>query len=140
MAGSVGDYGVIMGDDNFNTGAFHVNDLYGVGYRLTDITDGDSSTLMIGEKHVRPLEFGMPASSDLCIYTEDAWSVGRQAGSRFPLALGRESPANGVFGSWHDGLVNFVFCDGHVVALNVSISTTTLGWLANRSDGQNPVY
>jgi prepilin-type N-terminal cleavage/methylation domain-containing protein/prepilin-type processing-associated H-X9-DG protein len=146
--GSVGDYGVVLGDGvngntgniDYNTGAFHVNDLYGVGFRLTDITDGDSSTLMIGEKHVRPGEFGM--GNDLCIYTEDPYSIGRLAGPGFPLALGRGDPTTnaGVFGSWHDGVVDFVFCDGHVAALNTSISTTTLRLLANRSDGQVPVF
>jgi prepilin-type processing-associated H-X9-DG protein len=106
-----------------------------VGYRLTDITDGDSNTLMIGEKHVPVGGFATATYSDLCIYTEDAWSVGRQAGPRHLLALSKTSTATGVFGSWHDGQVLFAFCDGHVQALNVSISGTTLGLLANRADG-----
>ena len=135
-AGPVGDYGVVDGDDALNTGAFHVNDEYGIGYRLTDITDGDSNTLMIGEKHVPVGGFGTATYSDLCIFTEDAWSGGRQAGPRYLLALSNTSTATGVFGSWHDGVVQFVFCDGHVQALNVSIAGTTLGYLANRADGQ----
>jgi prepilin-type N-terminal cleavage/methylation domain-containing protein/prepilin-type processing-associated H-X9-DG protein len=136
VAGAVGDYGVVLGDQYYNAGAFHVNDLYGVGYRLTDISDGDSNTLMIGEKHIPPGQFGTAAYGDLCIYTEDPWTVGRQAGVGHPLALSLRDPTQGVFGSWHDGLVNFVFCDGHVQPLNPSISTTTLGYLANRGDGQ----
>jgi prepilin-type N-terminal cleavage/methylation domain-containing protein/prepilin-type processing-associated H-X9-DG protein len=135
-AGAVGDYGVVAGDDNFNAGAFHYNDTYGVGFRLTDISDGTSSTLMIGEKHVPASGFATAASGDLCIYTEDPGSVGRQAGPRFPLAISRFTTPQGQFGSWHDGMVQFVFCDGHVQALNVSISGTTLGLLANRADGQ----
>jgi prepilin-type N-terminal cleavage/methylation domain-containing protein/prepilin-type processing-associated H-X9-DG protein len=136
VGGAVGDYGVVLGDQNYNTGAFHVNDLYGVGYRLTDITDGDSNTLLMGEKHIPPGQFATQAYGDLCIYTEDPWTVGRQAGVGRPLALSRNDPTQGIFGSWHDGLVNFVFCDGHVQPLNPSISTTTLGYLANRGDGQ----
>jgi prepilin-type processing-associated H-X9-DG protein len=145
VGGAVGDYGVVLGDgisrpndtanSVYNNGAFHVNDLYGVGFRLTDISDGDSNTLMIGEKHIRPGKFGTQGDGDLCIYTEDAFSVGRLAGVGQPLALSLQDPTPGVFGSWHDGLVNFVFCDGHVQPLNTSISVTTLGLLANRADG-----
>ena len=141
VGGAVGDYGVVLGDGtyngtiNYNSGAFHVNDLYGVGYRLTDISDGDSNTLMIGEKHIRPGKFGTAGDGDLCIYTEDAFSVGRLAGVGQPLALSLQDPTPGIFGSWHDALVNFAFCDGHVQPLNTSISTTTLHLLANRADG-----
>jgi prepilin-type N-terminal cleavage/methylation domain-containing protein/prepilin-type processing-associated H-X9-DG protein len=136
-AGAVGDYGVVLGDktNGYNTGAFHVNDQYGVGYRLTDISDGDSNTLMIGEKHIRPGKFGTAGDGDLCIYTEDAFSVGRLAGVGQPLALSLQDPTPGIFGSWHNSVVNFVFCDGHVQPLTPSTSTTTLGLLANRADG-----
>jgi prepilin-type N-terminal cleavage/methylation domain-containing protein/prepilin-type processing-associated H-X9-DG protein len=143
VAGSVGDYGVVLGDgvarggNIYNAGAFHVNDEYGVGIRLTDITDGDSNTLMIGEKHLRPGHFGEYSEGDGCIYTEDAFSIGRLAGpGAYALALGREALPNGQFGSWHDGVVDFVFCDGHVAALHTSIDVNTLALLANRSDGQ----
>src|SRR5262249_23617074 len=132
--GAVGDFGVVLGDNAFNTGPFHVNDTYGAGYRLTDIKDGDSNTLMIGEKHVPLGLFG--TTGDLCIYTEDAWSVGRQAGSNFLLALSRTDPVAGQFGSWHDHIVNFAFCDGHVASLPTSIAGSTLALLANRADGQ----
>jgi prepilin-type processing-associated H-X9-DG protein len=141
VEGSVGDYGVVLGDANFNTGAFHVNDHYGVGYRLTDIIDGDSNTLMIGEKHLRPGEFGVQVEGDACIYTEEPYSIGRRAGPGFALALGREDLFNGQFGSWHDGVVDFAFCDGHVASLNTSIAVNTLGLLANRADNQPvPAY
>jgi prepilin-type N-terminal cleavage/methylation domain-containing protein/prepilin-type processing-associated H-X9-DG protein len=138
-AGAVGDYAVVYGDSSnitTNNGPFYVNQYYGVGLKLTDITDGDSNTLMIGEKHVPIGGFGTSASNDLCIFTEDPWSVGRLAGKNNPLALSKTSTAPVEFGSWHDGIVQFVFCDGHVQALPVSISATTLGYLADRADGQ----
>jgi prepilin-type processing-associated H-X9-DG protein len=134
--GACGDYGVVLGDNNYNAGAFHVNDLYGVGFRLTDITDGDSTTLLIGEKHIPIGQLGNANYGDSCIYTADPFTVGRFAGSNNLLANSPRSTALGVFGSWHDGYVNFAFCDGHVEALPVSISGRTLGLLANRSDGQ----
>jgi hypothetical protein len=33
-------------------------------------------------------------------------------------------------------VVQFVFCDGSVHSLSTSISGTTLGYLANKADGQ----
>ncbi|MFN5291260.1 MAG: H-X9-DG-CTERM domain-containing protein, partial [Planctomycetia bacterium] len=40
------------------------------------------------------------------------------------------------FGSYHNGVCQFVFCDGAVKALNVSVSTTALQRFALRDDGQ----
>jgi hypothetical protein len=134
--GACGDYGVVFGDDALNTGVFHVNDAYAVGYRLTDVSDGTSNTLLAGEKHVRRGDFGnLP--NDFCIYaSKAAGSVGRQAGPRYPLALSPLDAYNGQFGSWHTGIVQFVFCDGSVHGLTTSTPGTVLGLLANRADGQ----
>src|SRR5262249_12923397 len=53
LAGACSDYSVVGGDDTLNTGAFHVNGAYGTGIRLTQIQDGSSNTLLVGEKHLR---------------------------------------------------------------------------------------
>ncbi len=45
-----------------------------------------------------------------------------------PMSLG--------FGSYHPGTCPFVYCDGSVRALRVSINPVTLGLLACRNDGQ----
>jgi prepilin-type N-terminal cleavage/methylation domain-containing protein len=142
-AGAVGDYAVCIGDDSYQSGAFPLAS--GVTIQFKDITDGLSNTLMIGDKHVRApaSNFGQSADGDLCIYASDHATVGRQAGPRWPLATSPtdsshlpDSTGAGVFGSWHTGVVQFVFCDGSVHALSTSTSGTTLGYLANRADGQ----
>jgi hypothetical protein len=98
---------------------------------------------MLGEKHVKLGELGGSADipsgdylSDFCIYAaKPAASVGRLAGPNFPLAISKADLYNSQFGSWHTATVQFVFCDGSVHGLSTSISTTTLGLLANRMDG-----
>jgi prepilin-type N-terminal cleavage/methylation domain-containing protein/prepilin-type processing-associated H-X9-DG protein len=136
LTGSCGDYSAVGGDNNFNTGAFHINDLYGTGVKILDIQDGTSNTLLIGEKHLTPADLGNGVY-DGCIYSATPAGLSfRLAGSAHPLALGKNDAQNGQFGSWHDSSVNFVFCDGHVQGLPTSISGTTLGLLANRADGQ----
>jgi prepilin-type N-terminal cleavage/methylation domain-containing protein/prepilin-type processing-associated H-X9-DG protein len=133
LGGACSDYAVVGGDNNLNSGAFHINDLYGTGVRLLEISDGTSSTLLIGEKHLRPVDLG-DGTVDGCIYSATPSGLSfRQAGSAHPLALGENDAQNGQFGSWHTGVVNFAFCDGHVAGLSMSIPGTTLGFLATRA-------
>jgi prepilin-type N-terminal cleavage/methylation domain-containing protein len=146
--GICSDYGVCFGDTltAANDGAFYLNQNYGMGVRFADITDGLSNTLMMGEKHIRLGDLGSSGNSsptdtaylnDFCIYAaKPAATAGRLAGPNFPLAIGMTDAYNTQFGSWHTGVVQFVFCDGSVHSLSTSISATTLGFLANRMDGQ----
>jgi prepilin-type N-terminal cleavage/methylation domain-containing protein/prepilin-type processing-associated H-X9-DG protein len=145
--GICSDYAACYGT-NFNSttndGVFWLNDAngYGVGIRFGQITDGLSNTFLFGEKHVQPATLANNQSNifdanDFCVYaSKPAGSVGRVGGPGFPLALGSTDVNNSQFGSWHGGVVQFVFCDGSVHALQTSISTTTLGYLASRMDGQ----
>ena len=136
--GACSDYAVVGGDNTLNTGAFHINDLYGAGIKLTEITDGTSSTLMVGEKHLAPLDL-QSGQFDGYVYSANPSGLSfRQAGSAHPLALGTTDAQNGQFGSWHTNLVHFVFCDGHVAGLSTSLPGTTLGFLATRAGGETP--
>jgi prepilin-type N-terminal cleavage/methylation domain-containing protein/prepilin-type processing-associated H-X9-DG protein len=138
LTGSCSDYAVVGGDNTLNTGAFHINDLYGTGIKLISITDGTSSTLMVGEKHLRPADL-QDGVYDGCIYSATPSGLSfRQAGAAHPLALGPEDAQNGQFGSWHTDQVEFVFCDGHVAGLSTSLPGTTLGFLATRAGGEVP--
>src|SRR5262249_16242911 len=143
VQGICGDYGVCFGDNapaTANHRAFsptHPNG-YGSGQRFTEITDGLSNTLLIGEKHVKQGDFGnLP--NDFCIYAcRNAATVGRLAGPNFPLAVSPQDAYNTQFGSWHTGLVMFAFGDGSIRGLSTSTAATTLGFLANKRDG-NPL-
>jgi prepilin-type N-terminal cleavage/methylation domain-containing protein/prepilin-type processing-associated H-X9-DG protein len=134
--GACGDYGAVLGDDNYNTGAFHVNDVYAVGIRFAQITDGLSNTLLAGEKHVPVGSFGVVPNDFIIYAAKDAATVGRLAGAKHALAVSQTDPFNDQFGSWHSGTVQFVFCDGHVQGLKTSIPGDVLGLLGNRQDGQ----
>jgi type II secretory pathway pseudopilin PulG len=136
LVGASSDYAVVGGDNTLNRGPFHINDLYGTGIRFGEITDGLSSTLLVGEKHLMPADVGQ-GTYDGCIYSATPSGLSfRQAGSLHPLALGPNDDQKGQFGSWHTGVVNFVFSDAHVTGLNTSISVTTLGFLATRAGGE----
>jgi prepilin-type N-terminal cleavage/methylation domain-containing protein len=139
VQGICADYGVCYGDSlssTNNDGAFWLNQFYGVGIKFSEITDGLSNTILLGEKHVRPGDFGS-LPNDFCIYaSKPAATAGRLAGPNYLLALAPTDEYNTQFGGWHAGVVQFVFGDGSVHALGTSISGTTLGYLANRADGQ----
>jgi prepilin-type N-terminal cleavage/methylation domain-containing protein len=149
VPGATGDYAANVGDQNSTidywpgmggppvvTEANCANGpfwYHGQPFSFSAITDGLSNTLLIGEKHVQNFNFGVPG--DTSIFNGDNGAMFRQAGIGFPLA---KSPAVGgaVFGSYHDGFCPFVFVDGSVRFIAVSIDPTNLGRLANRKDGQ----
>jgi prepilin-type processing-associated H-X9-DG protein len=41
----------------------------------------------------------------------------------------------GNFGSWHPGICQFVFADGHVAAISTSTDINTIDRMAVRNDG-----
>jgi hypothetical protein len=109
------------------------------------ITDGLSRTIMAGEKHVPLGELERQGS----LYNGDnQYNCARVAGAEAPLA---KSPLDRTlckdvsgrcklcvcdnFGSWHRGIIQFVYCDGHVDGLSVSTDDAVMARLAQRSDG-----
>lgn len=119
---------------------------------LVTIPDGTSSTVMAGDKHLQLGRTYGTSSEDRSIFNGDTEtgpgvrelgrrldSQGREiAGSDRPLAKGpTDSYKRGnVFGSYHPGVCQFVFCDGSVKGVSVSTPLETLRRIACRADGQ----
>ncbi|HTK74560.1 MAG TPA: DUF1559 domain-containing protein [Gemmataceae bacterium] len=102
---------------------------------LTDIADGLSQTLFVGEKHVPAGQYGR-VPWDGAAYNGDNGSSMRQAGPGASLARSLVDPSDNLFGGLHPGVCQFVFGDGSVHAVRLTIDPVTLGRLANICDGQ----
>lgn len=119
-----------MGTPN---GAFQLESMGEV--RFQDISDGTSKTIAIGEKHVPWNMFGQ-GWLDSSLYNGDyGYSSFRSAGYGYGLAV---SPwqYDWLYGSYHPGVCQFIFCDNHLVSLKIETPQDVLDRLANRSDGQ----
>jgi prepilin-type processing-associated H-X9-DG protein len=136
LTGCAADYAVVGGNNSLNTGPFHINDLYGTGIAIPEITDGTSNTLLMGDKQLTPSDLGNGVN-DGCVYSATPAGISfRQGGSNYLVGLGPTTASAGQFGSWHPGACNFAFCDGHVSAIVNTISGTTLGYLCTRNGGE----
>ena len=103
---------------------------------FADLLDGLSHTILVGEKHVRPLSQGI-SPEDGAIYNGDhPANFSRIGGPGSPIARFPTDTYRTNFGSYHSAGCNFVFADGSVRTLTPSISTNLLGRLTHRSDGE----
>jgi prepilin-type N-terminal cleavage/methylation domain-containing protein len=120
---------------------------------LSAILDGTSNTLLMGEKHIRPGSL-RGKNEDRSIFGGTLNAIRRMAGydtDTFPIpsannltvrnlmvpsASGVPANDNQCFGGPHSGVCMFVFCDGGVRSLALTIDPITLSYLAARQDGQ----
>lgn len=117
------------------------------GRRIIDVLDGLSSTMFIGEKHIRISKLTVdsdggssPHKGDGCVYNGDKGHAYRGAGPSLLLVRKLTELGTNRFGSYHPGVCQFVFGDGAVHAVRVNIDGANLGRLADIADGETPVY
>jgi prepilin-type N-terminal cleavage/methylation domain-containing protein/prepilin-type processing-associated H-X9-DG protein len=131
--GQNGLAGAIAYNNNPNgTGGFD-------GHKLTDITDGTSNTILIGDKRMDLTYLNQYQSDDNEGYSS-GWDhdVIRLASSSYPP---QPDTRNGSgwgeqkFGSSHTGRFNVVMCDGSVRSISYSINLTTWTYLGIINDG-----
>jgi hypothetical protein len=124
------DYAASNGD---NTGVVP----YGyVGLEISEITDGTSNTLMLGDKCLDLLHLGEPQSDDNEGYTA-GWDhdVIRWTSNQPKPDTRNGGYGDGCFGSSHFGSFNAVFADGAVHRIRYNIDLTVFNQLGNRADG-----
>ena len=106
--------------------------------RLSDVTDGTSQTLMIGETFVPRGKDKTTPYNGPAYYGRHLTNFSRIAGPGVPMAHHQDDQRANLysFGSSHPGIVQFALTDGSVRGISTSISTRILGNLANRHDGE----
>jgi prepilin-type processing-associated H-X9-DG protein len=112
---------------------------------MTNILDGTSNTLAVGEKHIRPNSL-RGKNEDRSIFGGQNNVIVRKAGNGIttpgdarPLRPPTDQSgalANESFGGPHPGVCQFVFVDGSVKSLPLSTDLTTLTYLVTRSGGE----
>lgn len=122
--------------------------------KTAQITDGTTSTYLLGEKLMDPLNYegtnsGFNYGDNQDIYSGWEWDNHRVAWSptgEFPATTAQElyqpqqdTPGSDnrlAFGSAHVGGLNMAMCDGSVQTISYDIDPLTHRWLANRFDGE----
>jgi len=111
------------------------------GVRPRHVTDGTSSSLAVGERYIPP---GPPSISQSmahyvigdCAFlaADNPWTFFGATERGFPT--GPFDPDVEKFGSEHQSMAQFVFLDGHVDALQYSMSLSVLRLLSTIADGK----
>jgi len=107
--------------------------------RPAHVRDGESFTMMFGEKYMCPDDYytGSSASDNENMYTgynNDNYRSTHEG--RPPVQDKPGWDDNWRFGSVHPVGVHFVFCDGAVHQISYSIDHQLYSYLGNRQDGQ----
>jgi prepilin-type processing-associated H-X9-DG protein len=155
-AATLGDYAANAGEEE-DTGMDDIDDanfvpinvdktkagpiFSGSRYSAKQITDGLSSTIAIGERHIRPVPTGTAPEMEHYSIGDTAFLAGDTIETI--LAGAHDSPAKGpddhhdhIFGGPHSGVVQFVFLDGHVDAISNDIDEKTMLGLCTIAGGE----
>ena len=164
QVGAVGDYAIASVPApgcNYQWQWINLNQLYGaiVGAEriggvwkprtnFSDILDGQSNTILMGEKHIfkddltRGGSAGGSADGNIFVTQQAGWYESHTVRCiSLPSGLGLGPNDNNaqryhMFGSWHPGICQFVLGDGSVRAIANTIDLTTLRQLGDRRDGE----
>jgi prepilin-type N-terminal cleavage/methylation domain-containing protein len=103
---------------------------------FASVTDGLSNTVFIGEKHIQLGLIGQ-VKGDRTIWNGDSIDVfARCGGPGKGIVADLRTATNQRFGSYHPGVCQFVFGDGAVRPVKVTVPETVLSLLIRRDDGQ----
>jgi prepilin-type N-terminal cleavage/methylation domain-containing protein len=144
VTGTPSDYAACAGDSTTVPAGGGTNGVFQlvntnhtrVSVKVTDIKDGASNTLMVGEKHIQLTGLNAYDQDGMIFSGSETMTAVRAAGPGRELALTNTDTPLTQFGSWHTGLVQFVFGDGSVRGVRTSVPGSTLALLANKDDGQ----
>jgi prepilin-type N-terminal cleavage/methylation domain-containing protein len=102
----------------------------------SDITDGLSATILLGEKEIDANHYtdGTVACDNHCIMAGLDNDMYRLTATQ-PVQDRRGLSSETQFGSAHPGLCIFVFCDGSVHKISNSVDLVTFRNLGSRNDG-----
>ncbi len=107
--------------------------------RFTQILDGSSQTILLGEMLNGPSSLGWASGTRSTLRNTGSFlAPPRTTGKREPTTLSEQpgSLAIGGFSSYHTGGANFAFADGSVRFLSQNIEPKLLSQLGNRADGE----
>ncbi|NQW47718.1 MAG: DUF1559 domain-containing protein [Planctomycetes bacterium] len=148
--------GFVSGNANLNVPAGSNFPFAGAGPRTreSDIRDGLSKTLIVGEKHITKNFLGKCCNAENGPTGHDGWPYWNKWGGpasygeywiagSVDLGLARDAlEGEGLsvnsapaLGSWHAGVSNFLFADGAVRPLAVSVAAPVISSLGYISDG-----
>lgn len=110
---------------------------------LGEISDGASSTILVGERNFNRLRMADPTQRDenngyIAGYSWDSirWGYAIPAADREDIA----SDSDTRFGSSHPLITQFVLCDGSVKSLNISVNLTVFQGLCDRDSKSSPSW
>ncbi len=105
--------------------------------KLRRVKDGLGKTLAVGERYIRPFPQGSMQhilQGDTAFFAGDNWRT-NLSGSLGGLAVRRNDPSEGKFGSEHAEIVQFVLLDGRILSMGKGVDEATLRALSTIADG-----
>ena len=121
--------------DSDNNGVFFLNSRL----RFSQILDGSSQTILIGEMRPGPDSLGWASGTRATLRNTGSYKSPPRLTSKnepAPLVDLTGSMTVGGFSSYHTGGAQFAFADGSVHFLSLSIHKRLLSQLGNRADGE----